>query len=418
MSYNKGMSKWPWRYVYPAVGVFILHASIVFVLGTMGCADHRMSLDEFLVFEQETQKKTDLPPATTQPIALPPEIVENINKELGPYRISHSDVLSVTITLGEEMSPTRPMFARVNRNGEIELPLAGRISVVGLELEDAEQAIRDAYVPKIYQEAVVHIELSSVDQTQVMVIGAVQQPGLVPLRQTERNLLYALVVAGGTTEAASGSVTLQRLRRPWEQVTMNLREPEQLRAALTLDPLEDGDIVTVEPATPNTVFVGGLVNAPRPQIYPPGVKVNVLQAIAASGGLRTDVTPREATLIRHLPDGRDIQVKLDMDRVSVGKDPNITLTAGDILWIPHTAETRIQDWVNRNIFFRAGVVATAGANYNASYNAYGVKYLNDAAEQQYSNGYYGGSSGNLEDRFNPFGFLQQPIVPVNPGAGQ
>ncbi|NLX13672.1 MAG: hypothetical protein GXY44_08475 [Phycisphaerales bacterium] len=370
-----------------------------------------MSLQEFLVFERETRQNAEMPPATTQPIALPPEVVENINKELGPYRVGHSDVLIVTLTVGDELAPTKSMVARVNRDGDVELPLAGNIQVLGLELEDAEQAIRDAYVPKIYQEAVIHVELSSFDQTNIMVIGAVQMPGLVALRHTERNLMFALASAGGASEAASGSVTLRRLRRPWEEVTMNLRNPEQLRAALTLDHLEDGDIVYVEPATPNTVFVGGLVNAPRPQIYPPGVKVNVLQAIAASGGLRTDITPREATLIRQLPDGRDIQVKLDMDRVSAGKDPNITLAAGDILWIPHTVETRIQDWINRNIFVRAGVSATAG--YNANYNAYGVKYLNDTAEQQYDR--YSSPSSTLQDRFDPFSWLvPQPVTPTVP----
>lgn len=329
MSHKKGIAKWPWRHAYLAVDLFVLQAGLLLLAGVTGCADHRMSLDEFLAFERETQKNANLPSATTQPITLPAEVIENINRELGPYRIGHGDVLLVTLTAGDEPTAARAISARVNRNGEIELPLAGRIQVLGLEMEDAEQVIRAAYVPKIYQEAVVHVELSSVDQTNVMVIGAVQNPGLVALRHTECNLLFALVAAGGATESASGTVTLRRLRRPWEQVTMNLREPEQLRAALTLDPLEDGDIVSVEPATPNTVFVGGLVNAPRPQFYPPGVKINVLQAIAASGGLRTDVTPREATLIRHLPDGRDIHVKLDMDRVSVGKDPNITLAAGD-----------------------------------------------------------------------------------------
>jgi hypothetical protein len=120
--------------------------------------------------------------------------------------------------------------------------------------------------------------------------------------------------------------------------------------------------------------------------------MTVLQAIAAAGGLRTDVTPREATLIRRLPDGNDVHVRLNLDGMSRGNDPNLVLAAGDILWVPHTAETLVQDWVNRNIFVRAGV--------SVNYNVTGIEFLNRHAQQS---GRFGG--GGLEDSFDPFGFL-------------
>ena len=122
-------------------------------------------------------------------------------------------------------------------------------------------------------------------------------------------------------------------------------------------------MVTVEAAKPNTVFVGGLVMSSRPQDYPPGVRITVLQAIAASGGLRTDVLPTEATLIRRMADGHDVHVKLDLDQITAGKEPNIALAAGDILWVPHTAATRIEEWVSRNIYFRAGASTALDVNF-------------------------------------------------------
>ena len=199
---------------------------------------------------------------------------------------------------------------------------------------------------------------------------------------------------------ASGDVTLKRLRAPGEDVTLNLTTTKELKAALALNPLQDGDIVKVHAAEPNTIYAGGLVNTPRPLIFAPGVKVTILQALAAAGGLRTDVFPKEGTLIRRLPDGQDVQVKLDLDRLAKGKDPNITMAAGDILWVPHTWETRVQDWINKNIFFRAGITATAGANYNAL----GVEYLNSNAERAANNANF---NTNLQDQFDPLGFLNQ-----------
>jgi hypothetical protein len=206
--------------------------------------------------------------------------------------------------------------------------------------------------------------------------------------------LFAIVGAGGASELASGVVSLRRLRNPHEEVTLDLTKPMELRAALALEPLRDGDVVNVHAATPNTIYVGGLVVAPRPQSYPPGVEVSVLQAIAGSGGLRTDIFPKLGTLIRRMPDGRDVHVKLDLDRIGDGRDPNILLAAGDILWVPHTWETRVQEWISQNIYIRAG----ASVHYDVS----GVEYMNRASQQsgQFSN-------SNLQDSFDPFGFLNQ-----------
>jgi len=223
----------------------------------------------------------------------------------------------------------------------------------------------------------------------------VTQPGLVQLRRTERNMLYALIGAGGVSELASGAATLRRLRDPEAEETYNLTDPAQLQAALALAPLEHGDIIQVHAAPLNTVFVGGLVQRAGPQPYPAGTEVNVLQVLAAAGGLRTDVHPKEGTLVRRMPDGTDAHIKLDLDRLAMGADPNLTLAAGDIVWVPETFETRLADFINRNIFIRAGV----SVNYNVS----GVEFLNRRSQQ--SRGLGGG--GGLQDTFDPLGFLSR-----------
>lgn len=63
-----------------------------------------------------------------------------------------------------------------------------------------------------------------------------------------------------------------------------------------------------------------------------------------------------------MPDGQDVYVKLDLDRLTTGKDANIALAAGDILWVPHTLQTRFQEWVSRNIYVRGGI--NTGLTYN------------------------------------------------------
>ena len=355
-----------------------------------GCADHRIGLREFLIIEQKVREANSAPP-DEEAIAAAKELID---RRLGPYKVSPSDVLLVTFSALDDTALMTPQQVRVDRNGEIELPGVGKMVVADSELEDVENKIQDAYVPDIYRDVVVHVTLAETDTTEVLVNGAVTLPGFVSLRRTERNLLYAIVGAGGVSSLASGEVLLRRIRKPTEEVTLDLTKPEGMRAAFALDPLEAGDIITVEAAMPSVIYVGGLVNAPSPQPLPAGAQVSVLQAIAASGGLRTDVIPREATLIRRLPDGHDYHVKLDLDRINKAEDPNIMLAAGDILWVPETWETRVEDFINRNIFLRAGVTV--------SYNITGTEFLNRRSLQSSR---FGG--GTLQNSVDPLGFLNR-----------
>ncbi|MHC4294512.1 MAG: polysaccharide biosynthesis/export family protein [Planctomycetota bacterium] len=334
-----------------------------------------MSLNEFIEV-QKSMEQGRLGNPTTRPAMSDQATRELINSRLGPYRVGVGDVLAVVVTPATQVGITPPVQVRVSSAGTIELPLAGEVKVADMTLEAVEQAIRKAYVPDYHRQAVVYVDVPGPRTTNVLVVRAVAVPGLVPLRRTERNLLFAVAGAGGTSQEASGEVTLKRIRPPSKETTLNLREAEQLKDSLALAPLEDGDIVIVHSALPNMVFVGGLVNAPMPQEYPPGVEVTILQAIAAASGLRMDLIPTEATLIRRI-DGKDFHVKLDLDRLSRGVDENIALAAGDILWVPHTPFTRIHEFVNNNVFVQAGVSAT----YRVSSVNAGAKYHGDLKDE-------------------------------------
>jgi protein involved in polysaccharide export with SLBB domain len=367
-----------------------------------GCEspDHRMSLNQFMELEEASRQ------STSQVIAaMPPSVVD---QQFGPYKVGHGDVLRVTLT-SAQTPPLLPAMVRIDRDGTVMLPVIGAVQVADRELEDVEDAIRDAYVPAVFGEAVVHVELLAPEATNVVVTGAVTLPGFVKLRRTERDLLHAIVAAGGLSQAAAGKATLRRVRNPGETITLDLTDPVQVNQAMALAPLENGDIVSVQSASLNTVYIGGLVNRPAPLVLPAGVQLTALQALAGASGVRTDVTPSEATLIRRMPDGTDAHVRLNIDRMACGQDPNIMLAAGDILWVPETLETKVQDFINRNIFMRAGVSVT--------YNVSGIEFLNRRELQ----GEGVGGNNNLESTFDPLGFLNRdaalqdltsrPVVP-------
>jgi len=375
-----------------------------------GCKEHRISLTEFMAIQEETETAEGMPSTQpAEPITLDSTEQATIDRELGPYRVAIGDVLGISVlesgtrSVGEPGAGLGGTPARVDRKGQIRLPQVGTIQVAGLELEDVEAKVLDELVKrKLYtdpEQISVSATVAAPRTTDVLVKGAATTPGVVRLRQSERNLLYALSAAGGATQIASGEVTIKRLRQPGQEATFDLYDPEQLRAALAQPPLESGDIIEVVAANPNTVFVGGLVNVPGPQPYPPGSRVTLLQALAAANGVRSDLlSVHEATLIRRV-NGKDVHVKLDLNRLQSSKDPNIMLAAGDVLWVPHTVETRVEEWINKNIFFRAGASATA--NYGLDYSMPGVDYLNNAAMRQA----FQGRTSTLQDTFDPFGFI-------------
>ncbi len=361
-----------------------------------GCADNRVPLSHFLA----TQHPVEPPPApaASQPAESPasqPAFVAD--QYIGPYKVGPGDILAVVITGIEQTGVVAPINVRIDRDGNIDLPIVGRVHVADQELQDVEKTIQAAYVPSVYRQAAIHAELLKPQMTTVLVAGAVTTPGLVQLPRTQRNLLYAIAGAGGSSQIASGEVVLRRLRNPDQTVTYNLLQPEQLQKALAMQPLENGDIVTVTAAQPNAIFIGGLVMAPHVQVNPPGTQMNVLQAIASAGGLRPDLTPTEMTLIHRMPDGKDMHVKLDVGRIQKGQDPNITLSPGDILWVPDTLLTRAEDWANRNLYVRAGF------NFVATYDVTGSSYMNQTAARA-ANG--GTNGGTLQNTVDPLGFLK------------
>lgn len=332
------------------VGRVAVITMIAVAVGGCQHRDYRMSLSDFVEYQQKRDEE-----AASEARLFRPADAAMIDSRLEAYQVGAGDVLLITVQTEDQQDAIPPMQVRVSPAGDIDLVLAGTRKVAGMTIEQVEQAVRDAYVPDYFRNISVHAELVNAKPTTVVVLGAVTAPGLVPLRSSERDLLHAVNRAGGLSDLSSGRVTLQRIRKPDQHVTVTLTDPIGIKRMLALPPLEQGDIITVHAAAPNTYYVGGLVNLPQRQMYPPGARINVLQAIAGSAGLRSDVTPTEATLIRRLDDGKDVQVRIDLTRLYAGMAPNINLEPGDILWVPETTLTRVQDFINRTLYIRAGV---------------------------------------------------------------
>ncbi len=286
--------------------------------------------------------------AEVEPVAVQHEALALT--ELKPYRVQPGDILEVRLT-GLEAERYRPtdLQLRVHGDGSIRLPVVGAIDVAGLTLAEVEEKIIDAHVPSVVKDLAVYAELAAPENTTVMVMGAARQPGLVALEANERNVLYALALASGFNEGASGRVRVKPIRPEREEVVYNLNDINDVRRAMLGPPLESGDVLVVEGAAQSAIYVSGLVTQPGPIPVPPGSELSVLRAIAAAGGTRPYLDIKEASLVRELPSGEQVHVRLELGEMLAGVTPDLALRPGDILQVPHTADTLVQEWVLNNI---------------------------------------------------------------------
>ncbi len=309
------------------------------VLVGIGCQkDTRISMIEL-------EERSALPPE--QPVVVARD--ELALTDVQPYEVVEGDVLGITLLgLREDRYEPVNLELRVHDNGSIVFPVVGRIEVAGRTLGGVEEAIVAAH-EDVVKDLAVYVQLAGAENTTVLVHGAVAQPGLVQLPENQRNVVYALSQAGGFEGPSSGRVTLYPIRPDREPLAINFKDINDIRRALSGPPLESGDVVKVEAAAQDVVYVTGLVNAPGPVPVPRDGDVSLVRAIAASGGLRDFLEPPEATLWRRLPNGEQVRVKLELDKIMNGEEPDIALAAGDVLDVPHTLDTRFREWVAANI---------------------------------------------------------------------
>jgi len=339
------------------------------VLALGACADQRISVATLLEREQTVP--------TTQPV--PVDMALLALTDVQPYRVKVGDVLTIRMFgLAEERYTPVVLDLRVNNDGAIVPPLVGPVPVQGLTLTEVERALHTAHVPAVVKDLSVFIQLGEVETTTVLVAGAATNPGLVRLRQNERNILYALALAGGFGETAtagglsrdiSGRVRYRPVNPARPEVVYNLADMNDFRRVLQLPPLESGDVLIVEAAESSAVYVDGLVNRPGPIMIPPRSSLSALRAVTAAGGLRDLLDVKDATLIRTAADGQDLHVKLNLSEMFAGRQPDVALRAGDILHIPYTLDTFLQDWFFRNLIpgpFNVSLHYDPLAQYNAN----------------------------------------------------
>ena len=132
---------------------------------------------------------------------------------------------------------------RIGEDGAALIPLLGTIPLAGMQIEQAEQVIRQQAITRgIYRNPHVTVVMETKGANKVTVIGAVEKPGTYDLPRSASNLLTAFVAAGGLSSDASTNI---EVRSPARQDYRSNPQRENRLAAFD----EQNDVV-VAPVSP------------------------------------------------------------------------------------------------------------------------------------------------------------------------
>lgn len=184
-----------------------------------------------------TVRRANLEPPSEPLDRLPARAID------GPpiYRVGAMDVLAVEVFREQDL--TREV--RVEENGEISLPLVGRLPAAGKTTAELEQDIAARLRASVLEHPSVTVRVKEFLSQRVTVEGAISQPGVYPL-MNRTSLLQMIATAHGLDEMANpgACVVFRVIDGHRYAAAFDIR---QIRAGRMVDPeLLGGDTVVVD----------------------------------------------------------------------------------------------------------------------------------------------------------------------------
>lgn len=253
-------------------------------------------------------------------------------EDLGRMPLTVGDVLEIQVY---ETNITG-IYA-LDSEGNLALPLIGKMHVDGLTISETQAKIADALkAGRFVLQPSVTVTLQSYVPTYVTVVGEVQTPGRFPLL-APHPVQDVLAMAGGPTLAAADKIEIKRNDHGAEQ-TLELAIQHNSGAAVVdaasagKDEILPGDQVTVKRA--GLIYVLGGVYRPGGYVMQEGGQLNLVQAIALASGTIMQASTKTVKVLRKNPDGSMVESDAEYKRMVNGKMFPMVLQAGDIVYVP------------------------------------------------------------------------------------
>jgi polysaccharide export outer membrane protein len=156
------------------------------------------------------------------------------------YKISQQDILQISVFQVNDLNSA----VQVSQDGNITLPLIGKVQIVGRTTDEAEQIIAGKLRQKYLQSPQVSVSVKTYGK-RITVSGAVGGPRVLA-DDGDTTLSQAIANAGGVADIGNSS-RVHIARSKDQHVQDDLYDLDDIQAGKVADPLlHGGDIVVVE----------------------------------------------------------------------------------------------------------------------------------------------------------------------------
>lgn len=309
-----------------------------------------------------------------------PSIVDYSQLDLTPFTqpttspetIRPGDRLTVTLDPGTlEAESTHTWNVSVDSSGQTTLPNIGPVRIAGLDSTAAEKAIVQTSLQRdVFLTPVVEVKVEERRERSVLVSGAVEKPGPVPVTDDRISLADVIVRAGGISNTASGRITIsggttgQDGRPPAingvsENGLLTAEQPNSVlpisqssvRArTISLETMSErqladiivpeGAVVNVEKQPPRPIKVVGVIRNQVVEV-PAGQNVRLLDALTLAGGQTySNWISDQLTISRYIPEeDKTIRIRASIRKARANSEDNILLAPFDVVTVEENLVT-------------------------------------------------------------------------------
>jgi len=221
---------------------------------------------------------------------------------------------------------------RVDGQGDVAVPMSGKVHVAGLTIPDAQHLIEQQLSSKgILRNPEINLDVAQYAADNVSVLGEVQTPGRVQLL-AEHSLPDVLAMVGGETQTAGSTVVIRRIVDGKEQV-QNIRyarsgNSDDVKNIM----IQPGDVVVVPRA--GIVYVLGAVSRPGGYVMQEDGTLDVAQALSLAYGTSLNAAVGSIHIVRKQANGTVQTIPVSFRKITKGEEVPIQLQAEDILYVP------------------------------------------------------------------------------------
>jgi len=293
-----------------------------------------------------TELKVDrsLSPALLQPLG-------------GPYRVGPGDTLDIEVA---ELAATRAT-TRVMPDGMLYYNVAKGINVKDKSVQEISTQL-SALLADDYVSPVVSVNIANADSQRFWMLGQVENPGTYPLTKPT-TVIDAISLGGGLLSNREGIEVTNPEAADLEKAIL-IRDgkliPVDFARLITQGDMTQnvyvhpGDYIFVPSLTVRSLYVLGAVNRPGPVYYEPGT--SVLAAVAAAGGPKTGAIVTKALIVRGGTRHPKVAV-VNIKGIMTGREPDLILEGGDIVWVPQSPWTKLEDYAEGVLLTAAQAIA-------------------------------------------------------------